>query len=106
MLYNNYAKAIFSHVLVVVLYSETNLFTSFLAKGMTKMLVGKATAKPIVHPFTKLLRNLVVHPTFIVVMVKVIVESKANVINSAVKNPEYFLLIFKSVTHPLEIPSR
>ena len=67
---------------------------------MTKRLVGKATTKPIAHPFTKLSRNPAVHPTFIEVIVKVIVESKANVINNAIKNPEYLLLIFKSANHP------
>ncbi len=81
-------------------YSETNLSVSLLANGMTTRLVGKATTKPINHPFTKLSRNPAVHPTFIAVIVKVIVESKANVINNAIKNPEYFLLNFKSANHP------
>jgi hypothetical protein len=67
---------------------------------MANMLVGKATIKPISHAFTKLSRNPAVHPTFIEVIVKVIVESKANVINNAISNPEYFLLNFKSANHP------
>jgi len=84
-------------------YSETILFISILANGITKRLVGKATAKPIIHPFTNLWRNPAVHPVFIEVIVKVIVVSKANVMIIAINKPEYFLLSFKAGNHPLGV---
>ena len=63
------------------------------------MLVGKATRKPITQPFRNLLINASVHPMFIVVIVKVIVVSKAKVIKKANNKPEYFLFNFKRVNH-------
>jgi len=51
------------------------------------MLVGKATAKPINHPNTNLSRNPEVHPVVTETIVKVIAESKAIVINSAINKP-------------------
>ena len=60
------------------------------------MLVGKATTKPIIQPLKKLLMNPTVHPVFIVVIVEVIVVSKAKVIKNATNKQEYFLPNFKS----------
>jgi len=60
------------------------LFTILLTKGMTRRLVGKPTANPIAHPPKNLWRNPGVQPVIIVFIVKVIVESKANVMNNAV----------------------
>lgn len=53
------------------------------------MLDGKATTKPITQPLKKLLMNPTVHPVFIVVIVEVIVVSKAKVIKNATNKPEY-----------------
>ncbi len=82
-------------ILVGAFYLETSLLTSLLVNGNAKRLVGKATAKPISHPLTNLSRNPAVHPVFIESIVKVIVVSKAIVMNIAVNKPEYFLSIFK-----------
>ncbi len=83
-----------------VVYSETILFTILLANWKAKRLVGKATAKPINHPFTNRWRNPAVHPVFIEIIVKVIAESKAIVMIIAVNKPEYFLSSFKIGNHP------
>ena len=57
--------------------------------------MGKATTKPIIHPFMKVERNLGVQPILIVVIVKVMVVSNARVIKNAINSPEYFLSTFK-----------
>ena len=75
---------------------STNLVASLLANGITSMLVGKATIKPITQPLRNLGKNPSVHPVFIVVIVKVIVVSRAKVIKNATNKPEYFLFNFKS----------
>lgn len=83
-------------------HSEASLFTSLLTNGMASRLVGKPTANPIAHPPKNLWRNPEVQPVIIVFIVKVIVESKANVMNSAVNNVEYLRLTFIAGNHPIK----
>ena len=78
------------------------MFTSFLTNGMTRRLVGKPTANPIAHPPKNLWRNPGVQPVIIVFMAKVIVESIANVMSSAVNNVEYLRLTFIAGNHPIK----
>ena len=70
-----------------------NLLAALLANGITIMLVGKATINPITHALRNAGKNCSVNPTFILVMVKVIVVSKAKVIKKATNIPKYLLLI-------------
>ena len=67
--------------------SEVSLLTSFLANGKTKGLVGKITAKPINHALINFSRNPAVHPVVTETIVKLIAESKAIVMNSAINKP-------------------
>ncbi len=83
-------------------YSETSLSSSLLTNGIARRLVGKPTASPIAHPPKNLWRNPGVQPVIIAFMVKVIVESIANVINSAVNNVEYLRSTFTAGNHPIQ----
>jgi hypothetical protein len=69
---------------------------------MTSRLVGKPTANPMTHPPKNLWRKSEVHPVIIVVIVKVIVESNANVMNNAVNKVEYLLSAFTIGYHPIQ----
>ena len=69
---------------------------------MTSRLVGKPTANPITQPPKNLWRNLGVQPVIIVFMANVIVESIANVMNSAVNKVEYLRFTFIADNHPIK----
>ena len=74
-------------------YSVVSLSTSFLTSGSISKLVGNPTMNPIIHPRRNLSKKPGVQPVIIVVMVKVIVESNANVMKKAVSNVECLLFI-------------
>jgi len=79
---------------MILVHSDTNEATNFLAKKIANMLVGKATAKPIIHPCKNFGKNMSVQPMFIEIIAKVITVSNDRVIKNAIKIPEYFLSIF------------
>jgi len=80
-------------------YSEVSLFVTFLARGRNTKLVGRPTASPIAHPPRNLCRNPGSHPVVMVVIVNVIVESRASVMKIAINNVEYLGFTFKVVSH-------
>ena len=82
-----------------VAYFDTNNATIFLVIGTIIRLVGKATAKPISHPFRNLWEKSAVQPVFMEVIVKVITVSNAKVMKKATSTGEYFLLNFKAFQH-------
>lgn len=82
---------------MILVHSDTNKASNFLAKKIATMLVGKATAKPIIHPCKNFERNISFQPILIDIIVKVITVSNARVIKTATTIPEYFLSIFKSL---------
>ncbi|HJW97541.1 MAG TPA: hypothetical protein VJ529_00305, partial [Candidatus Bathyarchaeia archaeon] len=59
-------------------------------------------ANPMTHPPRNLWRKPEVHPVIIVVIVKVIVESIANVMKNAVNKVEYLLFAFTIGYHPIQ----
>lgn len=66
------------------------MLTSFLTAGNTSKLVGNPTRKPIAKPRANFKTKSSAKPEISAVIVNVIVESMAKVINKAISNIEYF----------------
>jgi len=77
-----------------------NLVASFFAIGITNMLVGNTTIKPIIQPLRNLKMKPSSQPVFTIVITNVIVVSKAKVIKKATKIPRN-LLEFITINHTL-----
>ena len=66
------------------------MLTSFLTAGSTSKLVGNPTRKPIAKPRANLKAKSSAKPEINAVIVNVIVESIARVMNKAISSTEYF----------------